>query len=483
MAVKRSLGVPARCGHNVSMGIIEDIGGLIGQGRVLTGEDAAPYGRDWMGVHETRPLAVVRPGSTGEVAAIMRRAHEEGVPVVPISGNTGLTGATRADGALMLSLERMTAIRAMKPEARVMVAEAGCVLSTLHDAAAEHSLVFPLTFGARGQARLGGALSTNAGGSNVLRYGSTRGLCLGIEAVMADGRVMNLLGELHKDNAGYALKDLLVGAEGTLGIVTAASLKLFPAPQATVTMMLAPVSLSAALTALNRLQAASGGAVEAFEYMPRTFVEGYMTLGGREPFDAPHPINVLAEIGVTSDAEAEEGADGTIPAAAKAEAVLAALFEDGLLSDAVIASSGQQRAEMWARREAAAEIARLRKPHADFDVAVGLDAVERFLAEAREAVRHLDPEADVLEVAHLGDGNVHYTVYYTGAVPKDEIVEAVEDVVQRLGGSFSAEHGIGTDKLNTMRRRKDPTALDAMRAIKAALDPKGILNPGKVIPD
>jgi FAD/FMN-containing dehydrogenase len=468
------------------MSLFEDIAGAVGPTHLLTGEDAAPWARDWTGAYHGRPLAVVRPGSTEEVSRVLRLAHATGTPVVPASGRTGLTGATHAEGSLVLSLDRMNRIRALKPGPRVAVVEAGVILSTLHEAADAHSLLFPLTFGAKGSAMIGGALSTNAGGSNVLRYGSTRDLCLGLEVVLADGRVLDLMSELHKDNAGYALRHLFIGAEGTLGVITAAALKLVPRPRAYATAMVAVPSVSAALDLLARLREATGGAVEAFEYMPRMFITGHLARypGAREPFDSAHEHNVMVEIGATAPRDAAPLPDGTIPVVAQLEETLADLLDQGLVLDAVVARNEGQRREMWARRESAAEITHDRHPFVDTDVALPLDRVEEFLALARRRLHEIDPGADDFIVAHLGDGNVHYSAYPTRDDPAlgEAIRSAVDEAAVSLGGSFSAEHGIGLMKLPSMSVHKNPVALEVMRGIKAALDPRGILNPGKVIP-
>lgn len=458
----------------------------LGPAHVLTGADTASYGQEWTKKYHWNPLAVLRPGSTAEVSQAMKIAAKAGVPVVPVSGRTGLNGGTHAEGALMLSLARMNRIRDINPATRTAVTEAGVILSSLHDAAAEQDLFFPLWFGARGSAMIGGVLSTNAGGSNVLRYGSTRALCLGIEVVLADGRVMNLQTALHKDNTGYALKDLFIGAEGTLGIITAATLKLVPLPAARATATLALRSLPDALSLLNRLQQATGGMVEAFEYMPRAYMEqlSRQLPELRQPFDSIHDVTILVELGATAPRDTETGRDGTVPLVALLEDTLAALMDEGALVDAVIARSDAQRMEMWKRREAAAELTLTRLPLVDTDIALPLDRVADFLTRIESRLAMLDPQADSLWVGHLGDGNLHYTVYPSSDDPahEDAIREAVEDVVAELHGSFSAEHGIGISKRGTMARRKDPVALDVMRAIKTALDPQNLLNPGKVLP-
>ena len=459
---------------------------IVGAAHVLTGDDARGYGRDWPGKYHFTPMAVVRPGSTEEVAAVVRLANETGTSVVPVSGNTGLNGGTEAEGALMLSLERLNRVRAVKPEARIVVAEAGVILSDLHAAAADHDLTFPLTFGAKGSARVGGFLSTNAGGSNVLRYGNTRDLCLGVEVVLPTGEVMDLMHELHKNNSGYDLRHLVIGAEGTLGIITAAVLKLVPRPRAYATAMVAVPSVRAALGLLNRLQAETGGMVEAFEYMPGEYLERYARHYPqvRPVFDRVHPVNVMVEVGSTVPRDTAPGPDGSVPLTAMLEEALGALYETGAVLDAQVATSEAQRQEMWARREAAAEITLGIRPIVSNDIALPLDRVAEFLDLAPERLREIDAGSGTSAVAHLGDGNIHYSVFpsRTDAELSDRIMEEVEEIVLSMGGSFSAEHGIGLAKLSSMRRRKDKVALQAMRAIKAALDPNGVLNPGKLLP-
>jgi FAD/FMN-containing dehydrogenase len=466
--------------------LIEDLAAVVGGPNVLTGADMARYARDWMGRYEGSPVAVIRPGSTAEVAACIKIAAQHQLPVVPVSGNTGLVGGTMTKGGLLLTLERMNHIRTVKQDAKLVIAEAGVILSRLHEAAENAGLYFPLWFGARGSAMLGGVLSTNAGGSNVLRYGSTRGLCLGLEVVLSDGRVLNLMSELHKDNSGYDLKNLFIGAEGTLGIITAAVMKLVPAPKAHATATLAARSLSDALTLLNRMQEATGGRVEAFEFMPRTYSERLRIarpdLG--LPFDHIPEVTILIEAATTVPAEATPDSSGNVPLVTTLEEVLAQMMEDGLVTDAILARSEQQRRAMWARREAAAEIGVGLHPEVDTDVCLPLDKVETFLTRAIARLETIDLGARTITVAHLGDGNLHFTAYPTrddGAL-KDEVLEAIEDVVADLGGSFSAEHGVGLSKLKSMSRRKDPVALDLMRTIKKALDPDNRMNPGKVIP-
>ena len=467
--------------------LITDLTQVLGPAHVLTGADRAGHTGDWTGKYTADPVAVVRPANTDEVAACLRIAGKHGVAVVPISGRTGLVGGAMTRGGLMISVERMNRIREIRPEARIAVVEAGVILDRLHTAAEAEGLYFPLWFGARGSAMIGGVLSTNAGGSNVLRYGSTRALCLGLEVVLADGQVLNLMSELHKDNSGYDLRNLFIGAEGTLGIITAAVMKLVPRPKAYATATLAARSLPDALVLLNRLREATGGAVEAFEYMPESYMRRLAEARPdiRQPFAPRQAVNILVEIGATAPRDAVPNAEGEVPVTVLLQEVLAEMMEDGAVLDAEIAQSEAQRRAMWERRELAAEITFARKPAIDTDVALPVDKVDVFLQAMAARLPQIDPGAEDLCVAHLGDGNVHYTVFPTRDDPDlyDRVVEAVEDEVQALRGSFSAEHGVGLSKRPSMARRKDPVALAVMRSVKAALDPDNRMNPGKIIPD
>ncbi len=468
------------------MTILDALAAAIGRDYVLTGDATAKWQSDWLSHYSSSPMAVLRPASTEDVSRILKIANEHRVPVVPVAGNTGLAGAATTTGGLMLSLDRMNTIRDIRPAARIAVVEAGVVLDQLRDAVAERGLLFPLKIASGGSAMIGGALSTNAGGSNVLRYGSTRALCLGVEVVLPDGRVMDLMAELHKDNTGFDLRDLFIGAEGTLGVITAAVIKLQKMPTAYATAMIAMRSLPDALRLLRRLQDETGNAVEAFEYMDAAYMERYLevTPDGTPPFDRPHDVNILVEVVASSEQEGQVGPDGSVPVQRKLESVLAEMFDDGAVLDATIAQSQTQRRALWSRREAAAAIAHGLKPFVDTDICLPLDAVAEFFDRIAPLVSALDHGVRTISVSHLGDGNVHYSLYPTSDDPElaDKLTETTEDVVLSLGGSFSAEHGIGVSKLNSMKRRKDPVALDVMRKIKASLDPLGIMNPGKVIP-
>ncbi len=468
------------------MTLLADLSAALGPAHVLTGRDLDGYRHEWTQHYHPDPVAVARPANTAEVAKTLRIAGRHGVAVVPVGGRTGLVGGTMTQGGLMLSLERLNRIREIRPEARIALVEAGVVLDRLHEAAEAAGLYFPLWFGARGSAMIGGVLSTNAGGSNVLRYGSTRALCLGLEVVLADGRVLNLMSELHKDNSGYDLKQLFIGAEGTLGVITAAVMKLVARPRAHATATLAARSLPDALVLLNRLQEASGGLVEAFEYMPDSYMRRLAEARPdiRQPFTPRQAVNILVELGSLRPDDATPGEDGSLPLLALLERTLAGMLEQGMVLDAEIAQTEAQRRAMWQRRELAAEITVARQPTIDTDICLPVDRVARFLDRVHARLPALDAGAETLSVAHLGDGNVHFTVFPSrdDAALADRVIAAVEDEVQALGGSFSAEHGVGLSKLASMRRRKDPVAIEVMRAVKAALDPENRMNPGKVIP-
>ena len=436
-----------------------------------------PRGR-WHG----RALAVVAPGSVAEVAAVLRLCNETGTGVIPYGGGTGLVGGQLAEDGpvpVILSLERMRAVRSFDAAAGTMVVEAGAILSDIHAAAEAEGWIFPLTLASQGSARLGGLLATNAGGVNVIRYGNARDLVLGIEAVLADGTVVNTLSPLRKDNTGYDIRHLLIGSEGTLGVITAASLRLFPKPAATGAAMMVVESPEAALALLRLAKAHVGDAISAFELMGR---EGFLFLDEvgpetRQPFD-PRPDWVcLIDVGM--------GAGGD-PAGAL-EALFAEAYEAGLVSDGVIAQSEAQRAEFWALRENIPAANRRIGAVSSHDISVPVALIPRFIAEAPARIGAVG-QFRLNCFGHMGDGNLHYNVFpMPGKSRADHdnqrsaIKRAVHDLVQELGGSVSAEHGVGRLKVDDLERYGDPGKLKAMRAIKAALDPRGILNPGAVL--
>ena len=472
-------------------GVVDAFRALIGDAHVLTQpEDVEGYLTDWTGQFRSTAVAVLRPATTREVAEIVNFCNARNIAVVPQGGRTGLCGGgvpVAGRKSVVLSLTRMNRVRSFDVEGRTVVAEAGLVLETLHDTAQKHDLVFPLVFGAKGSCTIGGNLSTNAGGSNVVRYGNARELCLGIEAVMPDGTIINALTGLRKDNTGYDLKDLLIGAEGTLGIITAAVFKLFPAPKARTTAFLSVASLGAALTILNRLQDHTGGGVEAFEYMPQPALDVINKVfpAIRRPLEGQVATGVLVEVASSRPHDAEQMEDGGIRLETEVMELLGDLMEEGLVLDAMLAQSEQQRADLWKMRESILEAITEAGPAYHLDISLPLARIARFVEE-------MDPEMDrlgfqPLTVGHLGDGNLHYALCASEgrdwvALPLESAKEKVFALLSELGGSFSAEHGIGQSKLPVMTKLKEPAQLEVMRAIKQALDPNNILNPGKLLP-
>ncbi len=468
------------------MGLIDKLGQIVGRSYVFCEDKGGKYGSDWTGLYQFSPLAVVRPANATEVSEILKFANGENIPIVPMSGNTSLAGGTFAEGGIVLSLERMNKIREIRSASRLAIVEAGVVLSNLHAAVDEHGLIFPMSFGARGSAMIGGMLSTNAGGSNVLKYGNTRDLCLGLEVVLPNGEIMDIMSELHKDNSGYNLKHLMIGAEGTLGIITAAVLKLSPKPEAEATAMLATPSLDEALHVLNRLQSATDGSVQAFEYMPGDYIDAFCTRFPQKnaPFEARYDTNIMVDLGSTMGEMCHADTTGKTKLTELLEQVLSEEYDRGAVLDAVVAQNEAQRQEMWDRRESAAEVTITRSPIIANDIAVPLDRLNTFFTEMEKRLQRIDPGGKSVNVAHLGDGNIHYTVWPASKdlAVHSNIVEEVEELVLSLGGSFSAEHGIGLSKLPSMKRRKNQVAMQVMRQIKAAIDPNNILNAGKVVP-
>ena len=468
------------------MDLIYKLGRIVGPLHVFCEKKGGKYGSDWTRLYQFSPLAVACPASATEVSDILKLANRDNIPVVPMSGNTSLAGGTFAEGGIVLSLERMNEIREVRSASRIAIVEAGVILSNLHMAVDEHDLIFPMTFGAKGSAMIGGILSTNAGGSNVLKYGNTRDLCLGLEVVLPNGEIMDIMSELHKDNSGYNLKHLMIGAEGTLGIITAAILKLSPKPKAEATAMLATRSLDEALHVLNRLQSATDGSVQAFEYMSGNYIDAFCERFPEKnaPFDARYDTNIMVDLGSTMGAMCDADTTGKTKLTELLEQVLSEEYDRGAVIDAVVAQNEAQRQEMWDRREAAAEVTIMRRPIVATDIAVPLDRLNTFVVEMEQRLQSIDPGGKSVNVAHLGDGNIHYTVWPVSEniAVHSNIVEEVEELVQSLGGSFSAEHGIGLSKLPSMQRRKNDVAIQVMRQIKSVIDPNNILNAGKVVP-
>ncbi len=457
---------------------------IVGARNVLTAPgDMAPHLVEWRDLYQGRALAVVKPGSTAEVAGLVTLAAETATPLVPQGGNTGLVGGGVPDGtgaAVVLSLTRMQAIREIDAAGDAMTLEAGVTLARAQEIAAEHGRLFPLSLASEGSCTVGGNISTNAGGTAVLAYGNMRDLVLGLEVVTADGRVWNGLRKLRKDNTGYDLKHLFIGSEGTLGIVTAAVLKLFPAPAARETALAGLASPEAALALLSRAKSAAGGALTAFELMPRIGLDFVLKHGAdtRDPLASPHPWYVLMEV---SGADAD-GLRGVL------EDVLGAAMEAGEVDDASLAASLDQRAALWRLRHLMSEVQKAEGGSIKHDVAVPVAAVPAFLAEASAAVEALVPGCRPVPFGHLGDGNIHFNVSQPVGAGREgyiarweEMNRAVHAIVARHGGSISAEHGVGRLKRDLLPGVKSEVELDMMRAIKHALDPQGLLNPGVVL--
>ncbi|HWU17717.1 MAG TPA: FAD-binding oxidoreductase [Devosia sp.] len=427
--------------------------------------------------------AIVLPASVSEVQAIVRWANEHGVGLIPQGGNTGLVGAQvplRGD-EVIISLTRLDTIRNIDTAAGTMIAEAGVILENAHKAAETQGTIFPLWLASQGSARIGGLLSSNAGGVNVLTYGNARELTMGVEAVLADGRLYQGLNSLKKDNTGYDLKDLLVGAEGTLGIITAATLKLFPKPEDYETCLVNIAGPEAALTLFQLLRERLGGRLNAFEIVPALGLDMQLrhAMLDRDPTAGPSPWYALIEISRMAGGQA-----GLLQAA------IETAFERQLIDNAVLAESLSDRTRMWAFREQMSEVQSKEGASIKHDVSVPIAAVPQLIAEGSAAAQRLFPGIRPVPFGHMGDGNIHFNFSQpVGADPKafmaeadEKLHEAIYEIVLKLGGSVSAEHGIGQLKINLLRQVKDPVALDMMRAIKSALDPKNILNPGKMLP-
>ena len=463
---------------------------IVGPQQVLTEcEDKGRYLTDTLGYYTGEAIAVVRPANTQEVAAIAAKCNAHDVSITAQGGNTGLAGGsvpTSAKPAILLSLERMRNIREINANARTATVEAGVVLAQLHEAALEHGLMFPLFFGARGSCTIGGNLATNAGGSNVVRYGNTRELCFGIEAVMADGTIVDDLSGLRKDNTGYDLRHLLIGSEGTLGIITAAVLKLVPAPKVRATAFLETRDLATALDLLNAVQDATGGLVEAFEYMPGNLVDTLCEHCAdiRQPLTKRAETGILLEIASTRVEDAATRPDGMVPLVETLGEILAKFIEQDLILDAVLATSEQQRMNLWHMRESTYEAVKEESKHVTLDISLPLDRIVDFMSDLDRDLEHQDLRQ--ITVSHLGDGNLHCAILPNRGDDYDaERIAVAEngayDLVQKYSGSMAAEHGIGQSRRDMLRHRKNPGALSTMTLIKKALDPNNILNPGKVL--
>ncbi|MCP5433826.1 MAG: FAD-binding oxidoreductase [Alphaproteobacteria bacterium] len=454
---------------------VERISGVLGSGGIILGDEVhaklSLWGQRW----QTDAPAMLRPRSTAEVSAILKICHELGQPVVACGGGTGLVGGhSTGAGELLLSLELMNRIEEIDPLNRYAVVEAGVPLQTLQEQAAAKKLLYPLDLGARGTATVGGNISTNAGGNRVIRYGMTRDMVLGLEAVTADGSVISSMNKMIKNNAGYDLKHLFIGSEGTLGIVTRAVLRLREAPLSQMTAFVAAPDYPSVLKLLKTMDRGLGGMLSAFEAMWRDFYELVTTspAKNRPPIENIHPYYVLIEA-MGGDQEGDQ---------ARFEAILGQALEDGTIADAVIAKSDAERAAIWAMRDDVGQTARLR-PIFAFDVSLPISLMEGYVAELEKSLKGAHPDGKLVIFGHLGDGNVHIVagIGQGGEDARKVVEDIVYGPLRSRGGSVSAEHGIGLEKRAYLGFSRSPEEIALMRTIKKAMDPKNILNPGKVL--
>jgi FAD/FMN-containing dehydrogenase len=461
---------------------LESLRGVLPAELLLTeADDLERFSRDWSGDHYGRPLAVARPRTVAEVSLILRECHRLRIPVVPQGGLTGLVGAAvPADKAeLVLSLERMNKVRRIDPIDFAMIVEAGCILETAKQAAEAVGCILPITFGAQGSCRIGGNVATNAGGFNVLRYGMTRDLVLGLEVVLADGRVWNGLKVLRKDNRGYDLKQMFIGSEGTLGVITAAALKLFPKPEQVETALVALRSVEDAVAFYAHVRAACSDLATAFELLMRPTIDVALAADPRlaDPFAERHPVYVLLELSC--------GAGIDLRALLEAALVSAG---DSLL-DAVMAASGEQALRLWRLRETMVEQQGGGEAYFRSDVSLPISQIPAFVGAVEPALRGAFPGVGVNVYGHIGDGNLHINLIPPRGLAPDErarLFHAVEDVLfgvlDQFGGSISAEHGIGRSKRAAFLARVDDVSLDLMLRLKAGLDPDNVLSSGRLLP-
>jgi FAD/FMN-containing dehydrogenase len=446
--------------------------------------ETAPFLTDHRRLFSGRALAIALPRSVEQISQVLALCNEQRVGLVPQGGNTSYCGGATPDESgrqLVLSLQRLNHIRNIDPLNYSLVAEAGCILADVQRAADDAERFFPLSLGSEGSCQIGGNLSTNAGGTSVLRYGMMRDLVLGLEVVLADGRVLSSLSALRKDNTGYDLRSLFLGAEGTLGIITAASLKLFPKVRSSATAFAAVPDVESAVGLLARLREASGDRVSSFELIPRIGVElaTRHIPGVTDPLDRPHAWYTLCEL---TSARSRDPLDTLM------EEALTGALEEGLVLDAALARSERERQALWKLRETIPEAQRLDGASLKHDISVPIAALPQFVERASQWVRANVPDGRLVAYGHVGDGNLHFNLNQAPGSEPDRflareatIKRAIHDLVREFGGSFSAEHGIGRLKVAELERYASPVELDLMRAVKQALDPNGILNPGKVL--
>ena len=462
---------------------IGDLQAIVGSANVLQGTDTLGYLTEPRHKFAGTALCVVRPKSTVEVSAILRACFSAGIAVVPQGGNTGLVGGQIPDAsgkAIVLSMSRMKSVREIDSVSNVMVVEAGLTLAEAHAAADSAERLFPLNLASQGSCSVGGNMATNAGGTGVIAYGNMRELVLGVEVVLADGRILNGLSKLKKDNTGYDLKHLFMGSEGTLGVITAAVLKLFPKPKSVEIAFIGLESPAKALKLLDLAREAAGGQITAFELIPRTGIEFVLkhASGAREPLGQRHEWYVLLEL-------SSQNANGLSEIL---QSLIEAAMAHDIVQDAVISQNIAQRAGFWQLRELMSGVQGMEGGSIKNDVSVPVSKIPEFLEQVSAAVILAMPGARMVPFGHMGDGNIHCNISQPVAMDKqvflahwDELTDIVNDSVMHFGGSISAEHGIGQLKVGLLRRYKDPVALDVMRAIKAALDPNGLMNPGKLL--
>lgn len=453
-------------------------------GIVTDAADVAPFLADHRGLYQGRALAVILPRSVEQISRVVRLCNERRIGVVPQGGNTGYCGGATPDESgdqIVVALRRLNRIRDVDALNYSLIAEAGCILADVQRAADDVERFFPLSLGSEGSCQIGGNLSTNAGGLSVLRYGMMRDLVLGLEVVLADGRVLSSLSALRKDNTGYDVKSLFLGAEGTLGIITAASLKLFPKLRSAATAFAAIPDVRSAVDLLARLREGSGDRVSSFELIPRIGVEltTRHIAGVTDPLQQPHPWYVLCEL---SSARAADPLDGIM------EEALGGALEAGLVLDAALARNERERAALWKIRETLPEAQRIDGASLKHDISVTITALPDFVARASGWVQQHVPDGRLVVYGHVGDGNLHFNLNQARGADRNTFLarepairRAIHDLLRELGGSFSAEHGIGKLKIGELELYASPVELDLMRAIKKALDPNGVLNPGKVL--
>ena len=456
----------------------------VGDAHVLVDGDLSAWEQDWRKRYRGRALAVVRPGSTAEVAAVVKACVARHVALVPQGGNTGLVGGSVPDASgtqVLLSLSRLNKVRGLDAANLTLTAEAGCILQTVQETAAAQGLLFPLSLAAEGSCTIGGNLAANAGGTQVLRYGNARDLCLGLEVVTAQGEVWEGLAGLRKDNTGYDLRDLYIGSEGTLGIITAATLKLYPQPAAVMTALAAVPSMASAVSLLQLAQARLGAGLTGFEVM-----NGFSLELVRQHFpQLRHPLPPSAWTVLLEQSDTE----GESHARALFESLLEAALEDGLIEDAAVAENIEQSNAMWHLRESIPLAQAEEGLNIKHDISLPISRIPEFVARTDEALQAAHPGLRLVNFGHLGDGNLHYNVQAPAGEPAADFLRDQEhavntrvyDAVMASGGSISAEHGIGALKRDELAVRKSPVALGLMRAIKAALDPAGLMNPGRLL--